>query len=359
MLSTLAHSVRRVAVSRAVTRSFATAATATTSSSTSSFSGTFVSSEGEELSPAKEKEWEWRRRENRYRAFGYIAGGITLAAGIAILDGQTASATEKEGQVDYAAVRRDLEEIMDNSDYEDGSYGPILVRLAWHCAGTYNRATGTGGSNGATMRFKPESDWGANAGLGIARDLLEKVKAKHPGISYADLYTLAGTVAIRSLGGPDIPWRPGRSDAPSSRVKTQAPDGTLPDASKKSDHLRAIFYRMGLTDRDIVALSGAHTLGRCHTDRSGYDGPWSFSPTTFSNSYFTLLVEEQWVKRDWDGPLQYTDEKTKSLMMLPSDLALLEDPVFSKYVKVYAKDEAAFFADFSDAWRRLMELGCF
>lgn len=81
-------------------------------------------------------------------------------------------------------------------------------------------------SNGATMRFKPECDFAANAGLGIARQVLEQVKAKHPGIlffsyfqshecfdigvSYADLWTLAGVVAIEYMGGPSIPWRPGK-----------------------------------------------------------------------------------------------------------------------------------------------------
>jgi catalase (peroxidase I) len=55
------------------------------------------------------------------------------------------------------------------------------------------------------------------------------------------------------------------------------------------DHLRVIFNRMGFNDQEIVALSGAHALGRCHTDRSGFEGPWQFSPTTFSNEYFRLL----------------------------------------------------------------------
>jgi hypothetical protein len=59
-----------------------------------------------------------------------------------------------------------------------GDVGPMLVRLAWHCAGSYDKASGTGGSNGATMRFKPESDHGGNAGLGHARALLEPIKAK-------------------------------------------------------------------------------------------------------------------------------------------------------------------------------------
>lgn len=70
--------------------------------------------------------------------------------------------------------------------------GPIYVRLAWHAAGTYDKESKTGGSNGATMRFKPEASWGANAGLAKARDRLEAVKKAFPDISYSDLWSLAG-----------------------------------------------------------------------------------------------------------------------------------------------------------------------
>jgi catalase (peroxidase I) len=82
------------------------------------------------------------------------------------------------------------------------------------------------------MRFAPESAHGANAGLAVARQRLESVKAKHPDISYSDLWSLAGVVAIQEMGGPDIPWRPGRRDADGSTRCT--PDGRLPDASKKA-----------------------------------------------------------------------------------------------------------------------------
>jgi cytochrome c peroxidase len=73
----------------------------------------------------------------------------------------------------YDAVAKRLQE---EDDYDDGSYGPVLLRLAWHASGTYDAMTGTGGSNGATMRFAPEGDHGANAGLKAARDFLEPVK---------------------------------------------------------------------------------------------------------------------------------------------------------------------------------------
>jgi cytochrome c peroxidase len=71
------------------------------------------------------------------------------------------------------------------------------------------------------------------------------------------------------MGGPIIPWRPGRAD---KDLAACTPDGRLPDGSKGAKHVRDIFYRMGFNDQEIVALSGAHALGRCHSDRSGFKG---------------------------------------------------------------------------------------
>ena len=81
--------------------------------------------------------------------------------------------TKEDYQKVYNEIASRLEE---NDEYDDGSYGPVLLRLAWHASGTYDKETGTGGSNGATMRFAPESGHGANAGLKAARDFLEPVK---------------------------------------------------------------------------------------------------------------------------------------------------------------------------------------
>ncbi|KAK5247150.1 heme peroxidase, partial [Exophiala xenobiotica] len=117
--------------------------------------------------------------------------------------------TTEDYQKVYNAVAKLLWE---KDDYDDGSYGPVLVRLAWHASGTYDAATGTGGSNGATMRFAPEGDHGANAGLKAARDFLQPVKEQFPWISYSDLWTLAGVCAVQEMQGPIVPWRPGRQD---------------------------------------------------------------------------------------------------------------------------------------------------
>jgi hypothetical protein len=140
------------------------------------------------------------------------------------------AAEEKKKEVDLKAVKKDILAIIENLDYDDGSYGPLFIRLAWHASGTYDKTKKTGGSNGAGMRFAPESDWGANAGLGIARGLLEKVKQKHPEISYSDLWIYAGYVALESMGGPTIPMRLGRVDYPDGK-KYPLPDGLLPDAT--------------------------------------------------------------------------------------------------------------------------------
>ena len=209
-----------------------------------------------------------------------------------------ANPTKADYQAVYDEIAARLEE---KDDYDDGSFGPVLLRLAWHASGTYDKETGTGGSNGATMRFKPESSHGANAGLVAARDFLDPVKAKFPWITYSDLWILGGVCAIQEMQGPIVPYRPGRSDRD---VAACTPDGRLPDATQGGDHLRSIFYRMGFNDQEIVALSGAHALGRCHKDRSGFDGPWTFSPTVLTNDFYTLLLDQQWQWKKWDGPKQ-------------------------------------------------------
>ncbi|KAG5407685.1 hypothetical protein IGI04_013804 [Brassica rapa subsp. trilocularis] len=212
---------------------------------------------------------------------------------------------------------------------------PIMLRLAWHDAGTYDAQSKTGGPNGS-IRNEEEYTHGANTGLKIALELCEGVKAKHPKITYADLYQLAGVVAVEVTGGPEISFQPGRKD---SNVCPR--EGRLPDAKKDFQHLRDVFYRMGLSDKDIVALSGGHTLGRAHPERSGFDGPWTQEPLKFDNSYFVELLKGE----------------SEGLLKLPSDKTLLEDPEFRRYVELYAKDEDAFFRDYAESHKKLSELG--
>nr|AEO78932.1 ascorbate peroxidase [Brassica oleracea var. italica] len=227
-------------------------------------------------------------------------------------------------------ARRDLRSIISSKNC-----APIMLRLAWHDAGTYDAQSKTGGPNGS-IRNEKEYTHGANSGLKIALELCEGVKAKHPKITYADLYQLAGVVAVEVTGGPDISFQPGRKD---SNVCPR--EGRLPDAKKDFQHLRDVFYRMGLSDKDIVALSGGHTLGRAHPERSGFDGPWTQEPLKFDNSYFVELLKGE----------------SEGLLKLPSDKTLLEDPEFRRYVELYAKDEDAFFRDYAESHKKLSELG--
>ncbi|RMZ77891.1 hypothetical protein DV738_g4167, partial [Chaetothyriales sp. CBS 135597] len=277
-------------------------------------------------------------------------------------------ATPSQDQLE--AVAQAVRDLLHQPDYDDGSAGPVLVRLAWHSSGTYDTVTKTGGSNGAGMRYEKEGGDPANAGLQHARAFLEPIKKKFPWITYADLWTLAGVVAVKEMGGPDVKWQGGRTDfTDDSKV---VPRGRLPDGSKGADHLRHIFYRMGFNDQEIVALSGAHNLGRCHADRSGFDGKWVNNPTRFSNSYFKLLLVNDWRKKKLDNGVEqyvWTDEdlaadeddedaeEPEELMMLPTDIALIQDPSFRPWVELYAEHKDIFFDHFAKVFAKLLELG--
>ncbi|GMH16363.1 hypothetical protein Nepgr_018204 [Nepenthes gracilis] len=231
---------------------------------------------------------------------------------------------------DIDKARRDLRALISSRNC-----APIMLRLAWHDAGTYDAKTKTGGPNGS-IRNEEECSHGSNNGLKKAIDWCEEVKSKHPKITYADLYQLAGVVAVEVTGGPTIDFVPGRKDS-----KISPKEGRLPDAKQGAPHLRNIFYRMGLTDKDIVALSGGHTLGRAHPERSGFDGPWTNEPLKFDNSYFVELLSGE----------------SEGLLKLPTDKALVEDPAFRPFVDLYAKDEDAFFRDYAASHKKLSELG--
>jgi len=228
-----------------------------------------------------------------------------------------------------------------------------------HSAGTYDAETDTGGSNGAGMRYESEGGDPANAGLQHARVFLEPVKSVHPWVTYSDLWTLGAVVAIKEMGGPEIPWQAGRTDyVDDSKLP---PRGRLPDGAKGADHLRHIFYRMGFNDREIVALSGAHNLGRCHSDRSGFDGKWVNAPTRFSNQYFRLMSNLEWKPKILSNGVKqfvnYDEDTETELMMLPSDMALLSDAEMGPWVKAYAEDKDLFFEDFRNVFAKLLELG--
>lgn len=105
-------------------------------------------------------------------------------------------------------------------------------------------------------------------------------------------------------------------------------------------------------------MTGGHALGRCHLDRSGYDGPWQEAPTFFSNEYYKAITSREWVKRDLpNGLWQWVDKANPEVMMLPIEITMLEDEKLKPYFELYAKDTAIFFEDFANAFKKLVELG--
>ena len=252
----------------------------------------------------------------------------------------------------YTRLRDDLSSLIKTKDC-----GPLLLRLSWHDAGTFCLKTNTGGAH-AVMRFSnsPEACDKANLGLDKARALLEPLKVEYREVGYADLWSLAAVVAIEVMGGPVIPWKPGRKDADSHAESVEV--GRLPNAEKGCSHLRRVFGRMDFTDKDIVALSGAHTVGANHPERSGYDGSWTTNPLTFDNSYFKELLKYSWMPtpgRTGCTIFKPVENPTLAISMLPSDIALLNDESTLKWVKLYAENQEEFFSDFKDAFIRLQE----
>jgi hypothetical protein len=146
----------------------------------------------------------WATVSREARLYTFLLVGVALTAGfyigstgpldIAVTERHTAYEVDK---VNWAALRSDLEAFVPQCQC-----APILVRLSWHDAGTWNASDSTGGSH-AEQRFPGgEADDPANAGLGVARGLLQPYKERYPAVGYADLWALAATVAIEASGGP-------------------------------------------------------------------------------------------------------------------------------------------------------------
>ncbi|KGY13045.1 hydroperoxidase [Vibrio tubiashii] len=203
------------------------------------------------------------------------------------------------------AVKQDLEALMtDSQDWwpaDYGHYGPFMIRMAWHAAGTYRTADGRGGGNTGNQRFAPLNSWPDNGNLDKARRLLWPIKKKYGNnLSWADLFILAGNVAIESMGlktfgfagGREDIWEPeediywgaesewlgderysGDRDLETPLAAVQMgliyvnPEGPNGDPSVLASgrDIRDTFARMGMNDEETVALvAGGHTFGKTH-----------------------------------------------------------------------------------------------
>ena len=280
--------------------------------------------------------------------------------GTSVLSGLTAvnlavpatKKTEKDYQAVYNAIAK---KIIEKDEYDNYiGYGPILVRIAWHSSGTFDNSDNTGGSYGGTMRFEKELNDPSNAGLRDAYTFLKPVYEQFPWISHGDLYTLAGVTAVQEAQGPKIPWKNGRVDQPASST----PDnGRLPDAATDAKYVRNYFSRLNfLDDREIVALMGAHCMGKTHLRNSGFEGPWGAASNVFSNEFFVNLLNENWkLEKNEAGNKQFNS--VKGYMMLPADHSLVEDNKFEKIVKEFANNQDVFFKEFAVSYTKLLENG--
>jgi catalase-peroxidase len=219
--------------------------------------------------------------------------------------GEDFNYAEAFGRLDLAAVKRDIAEVLTTSQpwwpADFGHYGPLMIRMAWHSAGTYRISDGRGGAGAGQQRFAPLNSWPDNVSLDKARRLLWPVKKKYGRkISWADLIVLTGNVALESMGfktfgfgggrvdtwepeedvywGPETEWL-GDERYSGDReladpfgavqmgliyVNPEGPNGN-PDPLAAARDIRETFRRMAMNDEETVALiAGGHTFGKTH-----------------------------------------------------------------------------------------------
>ena len=212
---------------------------------------------------------------------------------------------EAFSRLDLAAVKRDIAEVLTTSQdwwpADFGHYGPLMIRMAWHSAGTYRISDGRGGAGAGQQRFAPLNSWPDNVSLDKARRLLWPVKKKYgQGLSWADLIVLTGNVALETMGfktfgfgggrpdvwepeedvywGPETEWL-GDERYTGDReledplgavqmgliyVNPEGPNGN-PDPLAAARDIRETFRRMAMNDEETVALiAGGHTFGKTH-----------------------------------------------------------------------------------------------
>jgi catalase-peroxidase len=223
---------------------------------------------------------------------------------------------EAFSSLDLAAVKQDIAEVLTTSQdwwpADFGHYGPFMIRMAWHSAGTYRISDGRGGAGAGQQRFAPLNSWPDNGNLDKARRLLWPVKKKYgKSLSWADLMVLTGNVALESMGfetfgfgggrpdvwepDEDVYWGPEQTWLGDERysgdrelenplaavqmgliyVNPEGPNGN-PDPLAAARDIRETFLRMAMNDEETVALiAGGHTFGKTHgaADPEQYVGP--------------------------------------------------------------------------------------
>ncbi|EPR74389.1 Catalase [Winogradskyella psychrotolerans RS-3] len=283
---------------------------------------------------------------------------------------------EAFNSLDFEALKKDVTDLMtDSQDWwpaDYGHYGGLMIRMAWHSAGTYRVGDGRGGAGAGNQRFAPINSWPDNGNLDKARLLLWPIKQKYGNkISWADLMILAGNCALESMGFPTFGYAGGREDVWEPEqdtywgsetvwgenearyedgdledplaavmmgwiyVNPEGPNGN-PDPMGSAKDVRQTFARMAMNDEETVALvAGGHTFGKAHgaADPNDYVGkephgaPIEEMSTGWKNSFGTGVLDDtitsgiegawtpnptRWDNEYFDVLLNYDWELTKS-----------------------------------------------
>ncbi|MFC9344119.1 catalase/peroxidase HPI [Streptomyces sp. NPDC057020] len=302
--------------------------------------------------------------------------------------------------LDLAAVKRDIAEVLTTSQdwwpADFGNYGPLMIRMAWHSAGTYRISDGRGGAGAGQQRFAPLNSWPDNGNLDKARRLLWPVKKKYgQNISWADLMILTGNVALETMGfktfgfaggradvweaDEDVYWGPETTWLGDERytgdrelenplgavqmgliyVNPEGPNGN-PDPVAAARDIRETFRRMAMNDEETVALiAGGHTFGKTHgagpADNVGDDpeaAPLEAQGFGWANSYgsgkgadaITSGLEVTWTTT----PAQWSNDFFKHLFEYEYELT--QSPAGAN--QWVAKDAEAIIPDAHDASKK-------
>jgi catalase-peroxidase len=310
---------------------------------------------------------------------------------------------EAFGSLDLAALKKDLAEIMtDSQDWwpaDYGHYGPFMVRMAWHAAGTYRTADGRGGASTGNQRFAPLNSWPDNGNLDKARRLLWPVKQKYGNqISWADLFVLAGNVAMETMGFKTFGFGGGREDiwGPEEDIYWGAEDEWLgntrysgerqlahplaavqmgliyvnpegphgrPDPIASGKDIRETFARMAMNDYETVALTaGGHTFGKAHgAGPASHVGPepeaapiedqgfgWKSSYRSGKGrDTITSGIEGAWTPNPTQWNMEYFD------VLLNNEWELTDSPAGARQWRIKNPTEAQMAPDAEDASKRV------
>ena len=242
-------------------------------------------------------------------------------------------------------IRKNLRQVLESKIQKTKC--PAVLRVVFHDAGTFNKASNDGGMNGSVLYElgRPES-FGLKRGLKPIKEVYEEMKARgfgdeNDGVSLADCIACAGSYAVELTGGPkfleSVPL--GRKDASSADPEHRMPIETL-RGKEMREHFQSLY---GLSSQEMIALSGAHTIGQ-----KGFGDPY-----TFDNEYFVTLKKDP-----WNLPNLTKDElEMNEHIGLLSDRYLAEDEENRKWIYKYAEDAGAFNKDFVDAYIKLTTLG--